>query len=366
MKILLVTTDFYPSLGGVANFNQGLAESLTMAGHRAWVLTPYLSGVDDATLPYRVIRYKKTKMLANLWPSLITFILSIRYKFDLILYGHATSTLSAGGILARKLNLTRLAVLTHGNDLDYAVNCNFDKYFIDCLIRTADLIMANSSYTKEKVLKKYPKTGSKVKILNPGVWPDMICQSLSEVPETAEDKIQILTVARLVLIKGVEDLINAFALVVTKYPKAVLKIVGDGPERRKLEELSRQLTLEKSIIFAGAKPANEVYAEMKQCSFFTMPSRVESFGIAYLEANACGKSVIGTRQGGVPDAIVDGVTGILVEPGNIQQLTDAMIVLIEDRTLRNKLGHAGRSRVVSEFYWTKVADHLVTCISDLK
>lgn len=366
MNILLVTADFYPSLGGVANFNQGLAESLNMAGHRAWVLTPYLSGVDDATLPYKVIRYIKTKRLANLWPSLITFYLSLIYRFDVILYGHAASTISAGGILARKLNLSRLAVLTHGNDLDYAVSCKLDQYFLKSLLSNADIVFANSRYTMEKVLNRYPNIKSKLNILNPGVWPDRICPKCQEESETGKKGIEILTVARLVPVKGVEDLINAFALVAIKHFDAVLKIIGDGPDRNKLEKLAKQLKLDKKIIFAGAMPANQVYAEMRKCSFFIMSSKVETFGIAYLEANACGKAVIGTRQGGVPDAVIDGVTGLLVEPGNIQQLADAMMTLIEVKELRNKLGQAGKARVEKEFNWTMVAKRLETYITDIK
>lgn len=366
MKVLLITSDYLPRAGGVSIFNQGIAESLALAGHRVWVLTPDTPDKDDEKLTYRVIRYKATKYLGSIWPSLITLYLSLINKYDVILYGHAVSTLSLGGILARKLNMNRLAMLTHGNDLDYAVSCNIDKYFLEQLITTADIILANSNFTREKVQNRYPNIDTKVKILNPGVWPERVCQSSDKDNNNNKSKLIILTVARLVPVKGVDDLISAFALVINKYPEAILRIVGDGPEKEKLVHLAKQLNIENSIYFAGELSVKRVYDELQKCSYFVMPSKGETFGIAYLEANAYGKAVIGTRQGGVPDSVVDGITGILVEPGNIEQLAEAMQLLIENKELRNKLGLAGKHRVESEFNWSQVVKRFEAYISEIE
>ncbi|MBI5806586.1 glycosyltransferase family 4 protein [candidate division TA06 bacterium] len=363
MKLLLIAGDYLPNIGGVSIFIDGIAESMALAGHRVWVLAPDMAGKNDASLPYRVIRYKRTKRMSNLWPCIVTFYLCLTNKIDVLLYGHAVSTLSAGGTLARKFNLTHLAVLTHGNDLDYAVSCDLDKYYLDCLFRNADLILANSNYTKDKVVQKYPKVVLKTKILNPGVWPDRISQHKLDITCNTEAYTVVLTAGRLVPKKGIDDLINAFALVAAIHPKAILKIVGDGPERENLETLALRLKCSDKIIFTGAKSANEVYTEMKQCSYFVLPSKivgrdVETFGIVYLEANACGKAVIGTQQGGVPDAIEDGVTGILIEPNNIKQLSKAMLRLTEDKALRDRMGNAGQIRVNNIFTWTAISKKL--------
>lgn len=79
-----------------------------------------------------------------------------------------------------------------------------------------------------------------------------------------------------------------------------------------------------------------------------------------------GKAVIGTRQGGVPDAVVDGVTGILVEPGNVKQLAEAMLFLIENKEIRDRMGQDGRKRAVREFGWYIVADKLSNYVSGIK
>ncbi len=367
MRILIVTADYKLGFGGIASFIQGIAESMTIAGHQVFVLAPRLPNLNDDCLPYRVIRYKRLRRFSNLWSSIITLYLNLAFKYDIVLYGHASSTLSIGGIIARKFNLNRLAVLTHGNDLDYTVSNNIDKYLLNKLIRTTDLILANSSFTKNKVINKYQDISKKVKILNPGVWPNTLSKIKGKAKVVKKNRMTILTVGRLVPKKGIDDLITAFATVIKKHPKINLKIIGQGPERVKLDLLVKKLNVSNNILFVGAKHKNEIYDEMMQCDLFILPSKnvdgdVETFGIVYLEAGACGKAVIGTRQGGVPDAIAEGISGVLVEPGNITQLTNEMIKLIENKKMRIKMGINGKKRVEEEFTWYKIAkvleDHL--------
>ena len=372
MKVLLITTDFLPRTGGVSVFNQGIAESMSLAGNRVWVLAPDSPGREDEKLSYKVIRYKTTKHLSNLWPSLITLYLSLTNKIDLILLGHAASTLSAGGVLARKLKLTRLAVLIHGYDLVYAVSCPLDKYCLGSLIRNADLVLANSGFTKDNILKTYKCAAVKVKILNPGIWPEEFHKSTTKSNINAKEEISILTVCRLVSGKGLEVLLDAFTIVKGKIPKAILEIVGQGPLLSALRDKAVEQNIQDNVLFLGKVSKEKLVISYNGCDVFVMPSeaddkgRYEGFGIVYLEANACGKPVIGTRHGGVPEAVEDGVTGILVDPGNAQQLADAMLLLLGNKELRNKMGQAGKQRVEDEFNWIKVAKRLETYISAIK
>jgi phosphatidylinositol alpha-1,6-mannosyltransferase len=98
---------------------------------------------------------------------------------------------------------------------------------------------------------------------------------------------------------------------------------------------------------------------------FVMPSReileendVEGFGVVFLEANACGKPTIGGQSGGVQDAVVDGITGLLVDPNNPEELANALARLLTDHELAKRLGEQGRLRVVHEFNWAKVGDRV--------
>lgn len=363
MNILIITADFMPVLGGVANFNSGIAESLSLAGHKVWVLTPSVLSADDSRLPYRVIRYNKAKRLSSLWPNILTILLIIKNKIDVVLLGHVTSTLSIGSIVVRKMNLIRLAILSHGNDLDYSVSGKIDKYFLRCLFKNADLVMANSKFTFEKVSSRFPELNEKLKILNPGIWIEKITPSPGLIINDYQSNFVILTACRLVPKKGIDDLIKAFAVVVKKYPQAILKIIGEGPEENNLKALATKLGLCKSIVFTGALLPTKVAAEMRGCSIFALPSKtvagdVETFGIVYLEASACKKPVVGTRHGGIPDAIEDGVNGILIDPGNIRQLADAIMQLIENKELRDKMGEAGQNRIANLFTWNVVGKKL--------
>ena len=103
---------------------------------------------------------------------------------------------------------------------------------------------------------------------------------------------------------------------------------------------------------------------------FVMPSKAtldnfESFGIVFAEAGACGKPVIGGRSGGMSDAIVDGVTGLLVDPGNVEEVAEAILKLLQDRELARQMGERGRRRAVEDLSWERVTERLEQLLSGL-
>ncbi len=119
------------------------------------------------------------------------------------------------------------------------------------------------------------------------------------------------------------------------------------------------------MIFAGEVKEEEIPLYYMACDLFIMPSYeikekgdVEGFGIAYLEANACGKPVIGGRSGGVTDAVIDGETGLLIDPLNINQIAEALIKLLTNSGLARKLGEEGRRRIKKELNWRKIAQEI--------
>jgi glycosyltransferase involved in cell wall biosynthesis len=116
---------------------------------------------------------------------------------------------------------------------------------------------------------------------------------------------------------------------------------------RQLREFAQINQLESSIYFTGA--VNNV-ADYLQCAdIFLFPSRTEALGLALIEANSCGIPAIGTRVGGIPDVIKDGVSGTLVEPDNDDQLYDATVELITNQEKREKMGLSARQIVLEKF-----------------
>lgn len=165
----------------------------------------------------------------------------------------------------------------------------------------------------------------------------------------------ILHVARLVEKKGTQYLIHAFSRVVRKCPDTQLVIIGEGPLRPQLERLAISAGLQQQVIFLGARPHSEVLNWMSKASVFCLPSVTsrsgdsEGLGIVLLEAQATGVPVVATRHGGIPEAVIDGITGFLVPERDVEILADRLIYLLENRDERRKMGRAARSMVEEKF-----------------
>ena len=113
----------------------------------------------------------------------------------------------------------------------------------------------------------------------------------------------------------------------------------------------KELGLEDSVIFVGEVAEEEIPHYYTVCNIFIMPSEIEGFGIVFLEANACGKPVIGGKVGGICDAIINEETGLLVDPLNIDQIADSLIRLLTNPRLARRLGKKGKERVQKELNW---------------
>jgi phosphatidylinositol alpha-1,6-mannosyltransferase len=175
----------------------------------------------------------------------------------------------------------------------------------------------------------------------------------------------ILSVARLVHRKGIDTVIEALPGLAARFPDLMYLVVGDGPERVRLEALVRRLGLEARVRMLGRLAHDDLVACYNACDVFALPVRdeaedVEGFGLVFLEAGACGRPVVGSRAGGVVDAVVDGETGLLVAPDDPAALAEAIGRLFEDRELAARMGRAGRERVLASGTW----DHAARAIAE--
>ena len=133
-----------------------------------------------------------------------------------------------------------------------------------------------------------------------------------------------------------------------RHPDAILAIAGDGDDRPRLEMKARGLNIERSVTFTGRIPDDALAALYARCRFFVMPSRDEGFGLVFLEAMRAGKPCIG-GAGAAAEIIEHGVTGLVIDPCNRDQLVTAMLCLYGDQALCARLGSAGRERFLSTF-----------------
>jgi glycosyltransferase involved in cell wall biosynthesis len=150
---------------------------------------------------------------------------------------------------------------------------------------------------------------------------------------------------------GPEYLIRAMEMIVRQYPQTTLLMAGSGGLRSQLEKLTEQLGLTQNISFLGAVEHRQVPEVLKNVDIFVMPSIREVFGVAAVEAQAMEIPVVATRVGGIPEVVLDRETGILVEPGNSEQLAQAILTLIENPALRRQMGERGRRHVLANYRW---------------
>lgn len=157
----------------------------------------------------------------------------------------------------------------------------------------------------------------------------------------------LVNVGALVAHKGQKFLIDAMPMVLREVPDAHLVIFGEGELRATLERQVKHLSLEKRVLLPGFR--EDVLSLMKSADLFVMSSITEGLGSAVLDAMAMGLAVVGTRAGGIPEAVVPGETGLLVEPGDAKALAAALVKLLQDSALRSAYGEAGRLRVSRQF-----------------
>jgi phosphatidylinositol alpha-1,6-mannosyltransferase len=170
----------------------------------------------------------------------------------------------------------------------------------------------------------------------------------------------LLTVSRLEWHKGIDTMIRALPAIRARHPRVRYAIAGEGERRPLLERLAAETGVQDVVRFLGPVPDDELPAVYNAADLYVGISRrhdlmAEGFGISLVEASACGLAVVGGRSAGVPDAVHEGVTGLLVDPQDPQAVAAAVSELLDDPSRRAALGAAGRALVEREYNWDRVA-----------
>ena len=177
----------------------------------------------------------------------------------------------------------------------------------------------------------------------------------------------VLCLGRLVFRKGFDLGIEAFEMVADEFPEMELFVVGDGPERESLASRVEESPVRRRITLTGEVNAEEKAWLMAQCELFLMPNRpvegdMEGFGIVFLEAGWAGKAVIGGNNGGVPEAIEDGVTGYCVESPDVEAISSSLRKLLRSKARCHAMGQSGLRRVEDHFLWIVLGSRFVESI----
>ncbi len=151
----------------------------------------------------------------------------------------------------------------------------------------------------------------------------------------------ILFLGRLVKQKNADKLLEIAPIVLKRFPSALFLIVGDGPEKAKVENIARRLNITGNVQFEGQATYDLVASYYRACTIFVFPSDYEGWGRVAIEALACGKPVIMTETGCAGEIVVDGETGCVVPPGSADLLAQKIIYLLENPEIRQRMGKAG-------------------------
>jgi phosphatidyl-myo-inositol dimannoside synthase len=257
----------------------------------------------------------------------------------------------------------RFLCWTHGEELIYARASTELMVLLRWVHRRAAAVVANSRHTAQ-MLTDLGVDPKKIHVVHPGVdaacfHPDLDGSAVRSRLAGANE-ILLLTVGRLQRRKGHDLVLRALALLRDQTPRIRYAILGQGEERPYLESLVQELGLHDVVTFATESEGADLRAYYAAADVFVMPNRIEGgdfegFGIVFLEASACGLPTIGGRSGGVPEAVEEGHTGLLVGGENAQELADAIGRLARSSELRQQMGRAGRTRVIEHFTWERAA-----------
>lgn len=213
-------------------------------------------------------------------------------------------------------------------------------------------VVTVSEYVRKYLVKEKRIPANKVVSIPTGVdleWfaPDTVKSVPKEVLSIPNDAPIVGTIAIFRRKKGHHTLLDAIPLVLKKIPNARFVFVGDGPQRENIERKIAELRIANNVILLGLR--NDIPQILKTIELFVLPTLQEALGTSFLEAMAMRRPVIGTRVGGVPEVVKEGVSGILVEPEDPVALADTIIGLLNDKGQMKRMGDAGR-RIVEEKY----------------
>jgi teichuronic acid biosynthesis glycosyltransferase TuaC len=279
------------------------------------------------------------------------------HGFDLI---HAHAVLPCGraaAILSKRLRIP-FVVSVHGLDAFFTGQAGlvFGRWcerVAKSVYASAAAVICVSEKVRRQVLNRVPANTS---VIYNGVEPAFFSPA-------AESRSwpSVLSVGNLIPSKGHALLLRAFRQVSMSVPGCVLEIIGDGPERAPLGQLAAELKISDRVQFHGRQSRTWVRDAMRRCSVFALPSAYEALGCVYLEAMGCAKAAIGCHGQGIDEVIEDGKTGLLIAPGNEDDLTEALHRLLQNHALRRQMGTAARNVILEKF----TVGHQVRRLADI-
>ncbi len=355
----MVSSSFLPGRGGIESF---LAELCAALAPRVAVLAPARRDGRPlpGDLPYATRGYRGRLFVPGPRAARATIDAAADFGTDRVLYGTPWPQILTAPRL-RKAGL-RYAAIVHGAELLVPAAIPGVRARLVEALSEAELLLPVSLFTAARIRALLDRAGATVPPIavlratvdldrfRPGAGREEARRRL-HIPEDAP---VVLCFGRMVARKGLRRLVAALPSIAETVPDVVLVLAGTGPEERALRRAAARLR--QRVVFTGRVPEEDAPGVYAAADVFALPVAdrwfgldTEGLGVVLLEASACEVPCVTGRSGGTPEAVVDGVTGFVVDARQEARLTAAIVRLLEDRSLARRMGSAGRRHVRDEF-----------------
>jgi len=393
MKVLILATGYPRWKGDFSNvYLHRLAKSLVKRGVEVHVVSPHTHGLKKEEImdgvfihrfqylypsnlqdlayfpgmPEKIKTIKGKIQVPFFMLSMIKKLLDIvkRYEIDVI---NAHWAIPPGFIatFTRRLHGKPVLITLYGAELWPVIknNSRIMKLFISYALNAAEKVVGISDATCNA--GKEISERKDIEILPDGIDTETFNPKIEGEQIKKRHKVKsfmIFSSGRFVERKGFKYLLEAMPFILKEFPDVKSILGGDGPEKGNLEDTVNKLQLKENVIFTGFIPDEYFPKYMKAADIFVLPSIVDGRGdtegsaTILLEAMACGTPVIGTKVGGIPYTIKDGLGGFLVEQKDSKQLAEKILMLLKDEEKRKRMGRAGHRYVTQKYSLYKIAD----------
>lgn len=382
MRILHVSSEYPPQkVFGLGRYVSDLSRELASQGHEVSVLTNSIGGADrdlvDRGVHVHRVEFPPPPMPPTPAAPVMAYNVHLQQRARSlgakglgdpeVVVSHDWLTASAGHRIAKRLGLPHVWTvhdIVHGKrfgkitEVDDRVTFAIERW----ATREADLVLVNSRAIGDEIARVYGVRPDGVELLHPGIDPAS-CECTQEDSRLAAfrsvmagpDEVLLTFTGRLDLEKGIDTLVNAFALLRNRRPEVRLAIAGRGALLPTIEEHVRKLGLERAVTLCGYLEGQVLRSFYRVSDVHVCPSHYEPFGLVALEAMAAGAPVVVSDTGGLRDIVATGKVGRKFPPGDPQALADTLHELVTNPKLRRQVGEAGKKHAIQKFAWSHLA-----------
>lgn len=365
-KILIVTLEYPPHIGGIATYVHQMAQVLDP--QKVVVYAPHTKGEKDwdSRVTYKVIR--KTSLYPRFvlirWMRSVFQIWKIVKKehIEILLINHVLP-MGYVGWLIKKILKVPYVIISHGTDVLLGTRNTWKISMMKKIVGESEQVIFNSESLKRRFLQSLPNLESKATVSYPCPDPDFLIPPPKEEIEilrrklALEGKKVILSISRLDEGKGFPHLVRTLPKILKKEPYTVWIIIGDGPKRLQLMQDIQDHSLQNVVRYIGEVPHEllKIYyylADLFVLLTHTDEGREEGLGLVFLEAAATGLPVVAGKSGGVEEGVLHTQTGIVIDiRQNALAIEDSIVTLLHNKDYAQKMGQQAKERIKTDFQW---------------